>query len=270
MDLTQLLQQQLSQQLTGGFIDQISNQLGGVDKRQTATATSAILSTLMGALARNASTPDGAAALSNALEKDHDGSLLDNLGGLLGGASGGGQAGGLGGLLGSVLSSAASGNRGGAGGGLGGMLGGLLGGAMGGGQGQQPEIPPQFRRTLNGGGILDHILGEQKEQTMQEVSKTSGLSLDKIGPLMTILAPIVMGMLGKTKREAGLDASGLGGLLTDFMLKPGATNPSTGTSSGGGFLGNVAGQLLDQNGDGSAVDDIIGMGTKMLGGFFKR
>ncbi len=266
MDLTQLLQQQLSQQLTGGFIDQISNQLGGADKRQTATATSAILSTLMGALARNASTPDGAAALSNALEKDHDGSLLDNLGGLLGGASGGGQAGGLGGLLGSVLSSAASGNRGG----LGGMLGGLLGGAMGGGQGQQPEIPPQFRRTLNGGGILDHILGEQKEETMQEVSQKSGLSLDKIGPLMTILAPIVMGMLGKTKREAGLDAGGLGGLLTDFMLKPNAPNPSTGSSSGGGFLGNVASQLLDRDGDGSAVDDIIGMGTKMLGGFFKR
>ena len=33
----------------------------------------------MGALAKNASTPDGANALSNALDRDHDGSVLDNL-----------------------------------------------------------------------------------------------------------------------------------------------------------------------------------------------
>ncbi|HRF38840.1 MAG TPA: DUF937 domain-containing protein, partial [Saprospiraceae bacterium] len=41
--------------------------------------------TLVSALARNASTEQGAAALSNALDRDHDGSILSNLAGLLGG-----------------------------------------------------------------------------------------------------------------------------------------------------------------------------------------
>jgi hypothetical protein len=38
-------------------------------------------------LAKNASTPEGAQSLDNALATDHDGSLLDNLGGLLGGGA---------------------------------------------------------------------------------------------------------------------------------------------------------------------------------------
>lgn len=29
-------------------------------------------------------------------------------------------------------------------------------------------------------------------------------------------------------------------------------------------------QILDQDGDGSATDDILNMGMKMLGGFFKK
>lgn len=38
---------------------------------------------LVSALARNSSTEEGATSLQNALERDHDGSLLDNLGGFL-------------------------------------------------------------------------------------------------------------------------------------------------------------------------------------------
>jgi hypothetical protein len=40
---------------------------------------------LMGAMKRNASTPGGAQGLMNALSSKHDGSILDNLGGLFGG-----------------------------------------------------------------------------------------------------------------------------------------------------------------------------------------
>ncbi len=70
-------------------VDQLSNQIGGADRAQTATAAQSIVSTLLAGLAKNASTPEGAASLNNALERDHDGSLLDNLMGMLGG---GGQA----------------------------------------------------------------------------------------------------------------------------------------------------------------------------------
>lgn len=70
-------------------VDHLSNQIGGADRAQTATAAQSIVSTLLAGLAKNASTPEGAASLNNALERDHDGSLLDNLMGMLGG---GGQA----------------------------------------------------------------------------------------------------------------------------------------------------------------------------------
>ena len=81
MDLTSLLQSQLSE----GMIDQLSQQLGGAPKEQTQTAAAGIMNILMGAMARNAATPQGAQALNNALERDHDGSVLDNVMDLLGG-----------------------------------------------------------------------------------------------------------------------------------------------------------------------------------------
>ena len=71
--------------LDENVVDQLSNQIGGADRQQTATAAQSIVSTLLSGLAKNASTPEGAASLNNALERDHDGSLLDNLMGMLGG-----------------------------------------------------------------------------------------------------------------------------------------------------------------------------------------
>jgi len=66
----------LMQQLGGGALSQISKQLG-TDEPSAGNATGAVLATLMGALAKNSSSADGAQALHRALEKDHDGSLLD-------------------------------------------------------------------------------------------------------------------------------------------------------------------------------------------------
>ncbi len=74
MDLMKILQSQL----TDGIMDQLANQVGG-NRQQTTNATTGILNTLVGALTKNATNEKGAASLFNALEKDHDGSLLDNL-----------------------------------------------------------------------------------------------------------------------------------------------------------------------------------------------
>ena len=65
-------------------LGQLSNQIGA-EPQQTAVATRGILNTLVNALARNASTPEGAANLNNALERDHDGGIFDQLSGFLGG-----------------------------------------------------------------------------------------------------------------------------------------------------------------------------------------
>jgi hypothetical protein len=75
-------------QLEGAPLQQISQQLG-INQGQAASAVSAALPLLMGALGKNASQPQGAEALFGALQKDHAGSsggIGDILGMVLGGA----------------------------------------------------------------------------------------------------------------------------------------------------------------------------------------
>ena len=69
---------QLTENLSGDTLESLSRSLGA-DRNQTQSAMSAALPVLLGALARNASKPEGAEALHNALGQRHDGSILDNL-----------------------------------------------------------------------------------------------------------------------------------------------------------------------------------------------
>lgn len=254
MDLTDFLKSQMQQSLSPALINQMTQQLGeDVEPQQAQQAASSAVSVLLNALARNAATPDGANSLNNALEKDNHGSLLDGiLGGLAGGGGQSAPAGGmdLGGLLGGLMG---SGNQSGSGGGLdmGGVLGGLVTGMLGG----------NSSRAANGAGILEHILGRRTQDTAEQIGQQSGLSTASTMKLMAMLAPIVMGMLGKTKQKGNLNADGLGGLLDGFLrsnVNP--QKPASQTNIG------LAGRLLDRDGDGSAIDDIAGM----LGGFLSR
>ena len=83
---------ELTSQLSGPALQALSQQLGA-DSQSTQTAISAALPMLIGAMARNASQDQGAQALSQALAKDHDGSILDNLQGFLGSTDNGPGAG---------------------------------------------------------------------------------------------------------------------------------------------------------------------------------
>lgn len=203
MNIMDMLQSQLS----GGLVDQLSQQIGGADREQTATAASGIVTTLVSALARNAASQDGAAALSNALERDHDGGILENLMGMLSG-----------------------------------------------------NVQPQNERAANGAGILDHILGDRQSGVSNMVSQMSGLNNNQTSQLMTMLAPIVMGMLGKTKRENGLDEGGVASLLNGTVSQQQNSNPTMALVT----------RFLDSDGDGSIMDDVANMGMKFLGGLFKK
>ena len=78
----------LLSQLQGAPLQQISQQLG-IDQGTASQAVGAALPLLMGALGKNASQPEGAAALFGALQNDHaggGGGLGDLLGAVLGGA----------------------------------------------------------------------------------------------------------------------------------------------------------------------------------------
>jgi hypothetical protein len=71
---------------------------------------------------------------------------------------------------------------------------------------------------------------------------------------------MVMGMLGQQKKEQGLDAGGIAQLL----LKTAGSNTAKKQEMG------VIGKFLDQDGDGSVMDDLAGMGMKMFGNFLRK
>ncbi len=82
----------ITQELGGANLTQLSQQIGA-DEATTSQAVQAALPMLLGGLARNASNPGGADALSSALSNHADGGVLANLGGLLGNPQSGGGAG---------------------------------------------------------------------------------------------------------------------------------------------------------------------------------
>jgi hypothetical protein len=79
-----------------GILDLLNTDLGksiisgvagqtGQDESKTSSVLTMALPVLMQAMKRNAATPQGAEGLMSALSSKHDGSILDNLGGLFGG-----------------------------------------------------------------------------------------------------------------------------------------------------------------------------------------
>lgn len=115
---TESLAASLFQQLQQGQgLQQVSQQLG-LDSSQTTQAVGSALPLLLGAMGQNASEPQGAQSLLNALQRDH-----------LGGGSGGGFD--LGGILGAVMGGGGSGATDGAG---------ILGHVFGGQQPQAAEL----------------------------------------------------------------------------------------------------------------------------------
>lgn len=183
----------VTQSLDGDPQRQLGRRLG-ITPQQTQSAMAAALPMLLAGLARNAATPQGANALDTALERDHDGSLLDHLGGLLGGEAG-------------------------------------------------------ASRATDGSGILGHVLGDRQEAAQTAVAGASGVNGAQAAQLLAMLAPIVMSAIGRTRRQQGVRADGLGEMLT------GAQRQSTQGQPG---LMQLANRLLDRDGDGSAMNDIMG------------
>jgi len=143
----------LAGQMNPAMVEQIGRAIGS-DRRQTGLAIGQALPLLMGALSQNASRPEGADALLGALNRDHDGSILDDIGGFLGQASAG-----------------------------------------------------------PGEGILKHVLGSRRPQVEQNLGQSLKMDPAMIAKLMTILGPIVLGALGRAKREQSMDANGLSQML---------------------------------------------------------
>ncbi len=220
MDLMKIIQSQL----TDVVMDQIAGEVGGT-REQTTSASHGILNTLIGALAKNTSNQQGAESLFNALEKDHDGSLLDNLSDYI-----------------------------------------------------DPKAPhPVSERTANGLGILGHLLGDKAELISQLIGKETGLGKGNALGLMAKLAPIVLAALGKQKQQGGFNIQDLMGFLSNEnqsmrqrqleeqrRLEEEQRRIEAQRQQQAG-MGNLM-KLLDFDGDGSGLDDAMGM----LGKLFRK
>lgn len=126
------------------------------------------------------------------------------------------------------------------------------------GQLQTPEpTPPQ----LDGGGILGHILGDSQGQVAQDVSQKSGLQMGQVAQILMMLAPIVMGYLGKQKQQQGVGADGLGGLLGGLL---GGSQAQAAPQSSGNPMMDMAASYFDKDGDGSSMDDIASMALNYI------
>jgi len=204
MDLRDLFKGQLNDVL----VEQISNQFGIQDKGKAENAVEGGFTTLLNAIAKNVASPSGAQGLNGALERDHDGSIIDDITGFL------------------------SGTR-----------------------------TPDNTSMLNGAGILKHLLGGSQNQVVEMLGRATGLHKSQAGQMLMSLAPVVMGMLGRQKKINKLDQNGLADLITrgtENFNRQSPTNTSLIT------------KLLDRDGDGSAMDEIMSMGAKALfGSIFK-
>jgi len=170
--------------LTGNTGTQVADQAEnkfGINRNQVLALLAVAAPLIISYLRKKSEDNKEAEALNNALDKDHDGSILDD--------------------------------------------------------------PSQLEtRQAEGGSILNHIFGNDKQNVENQLSQNTGISIDKIGPILAMLAPVIMGYIGKEKQQNNVGSGGLGDLL-------------------GGILGNASNQA--QSHQSSPLNDILG---KVLGG----
>jgi len=138
-----------------------------------------------------------------------------------------------------------------------------LGALLGGGQ-----AAPQQARALNGMGILQHILGNRTGRVADQVSRSSGLNAGQVGQLMTILAPIVMGALGKSRQTQPQRGGGIADILGAVLGGGGVFGGPQPTPQNRSASDRFLSAVLDRNGDGNSSDELLQMGGKLLGGLF--
>lgn len=196
------------QNMSSDLLQQLGSQFGMEDQSQTKSAATSVFSVLMGALNKNASNSEGANILSSVLDRDHDGSIMDDVMGYVTGSS-------------NFTNS----------------------------------------KTTDGAGILGHLLGNNQNSIIDQISSMLGIDKNSSAGLLVKLAPLAMGMLGKMKKENNLDPDGLQDVLKKTVEPAKKDN----------MLGGLLSSFLDKDGDGNIIDDLGEMGMNaVLKGFLGK
>lgn len=117
-------------------------------------------------------------------------------------------------------------------------------------------------RQNEGGSILSHIFGNEKSTVENQLSQNTGISIDKIGPILAMLAPVIMGYIGKEKQQNNVGAGGLGDLLGGILGGAQTQAQQQQSNPLNDILGSVLGGGQSQP-SGNPLNDILG---SVLGG----
>lgn len=190
--------------LTGNSSNQVAEQAEnkfGISKNQIIALLAVAAPLVISYLRNKSQDANEAEALNKALDKDHDGSILDN--------------------------------------------------------------PSQaIERESEGNSILDHIFGSNKTNVENQLSANTGISMDKIGPILAMLAPVIMGYIGKEKQQNNVGAGGLGDLLGGILGGASQQAQTQQSNPLNDILGSVLGGGQSQS-SGNPLNDILG---SVLGG----
>lgn len=143
--------------------------------------------------------------------------------------------------------------------GLGG-LGGLLG-QVGGGGLFDSVVSPEPTPVEKGNDVLGQIFGTKdvSRSVAGNAAAQTGIDPALLKKMLPILAMLVAGYLAK--QSSGAEGGGLGGMLGNIL--GGALGGGQAPTSAAGGLGGI-GSLLDMDGAGNPLDDIINMAGKFV------
>ena len=137
--------------------------------------------------------------------------------------------------------------------GLGGVLGQLGGGGL-----LDDVLAPQPTNLGRGNDVLGQIFGSKdvSRTVAQNAASQSGLDPSLLKKMLPMLAMLVAGYMAKqpsadAAAQPSASAGGLGGILGSLLGGRGAGTPGLGS-------------MLDMNGDGNPLDDILRMAGKVL------
>jgi hypothetical protein len=143
-------------------------------------------------------------------------------------------------------------------GGLDGLVG-MLGG-MGGGGLLDAVLSPQATPVNQGNEVLGQIFGtpDVSRAVAGQASANTGIPVELLKKMLPMVAMAAAGFMAKSANAAPAEGGGgLGGLLGQVAGMLGGGQPA----AAGGMAGLAS--MLDLDGDGNPLDDMLGMAQKM-------
>lgn len=106
----------------------------------------------------------------------------------------------------------------------------------------------QQQASRHGESILGHVLGQSRPRVEQQVQQTSGLSSSMVSKLLPLLAPIVLGYLGRKLSGGG----------NDQQLAQSLDQERAQVKGNDGILGQVIDLIDGDDNDGGGLIDVAG------------